>query len=104
MPRHPAPWASPVWSFSTDDSILVEGFESYNDDIDAATTIFDSWVDGWNVDENGSVVGYGKAPFAEQTIVLAGSQSMPFAYNNTITASCAEAELTFDEAQDWTKV
>ena len=99
----PGAWASPVWNFSTDDSVVIEGFESYNDDIDAHTTIFDTWVDGWGIDENGAIVGYGEAPFAEQTIVMAGAQSMPFAYDNTTGATSAEAKRTFDEAQDWTK-
>jgi len=92
-----------VWSFSTQDSILVDDFESYDDDMEANTTIFQTWIDGFDVDENGSLVGYGTSPFAEQTIVFAGDQSMPFAYDNAAGAAYSEAERTFEETQDWTK-
>lgn len=99
----PGVWEGDVWSFSTDDSIVVEDFESYNDDMEANTAIFQTWLDGYEVDENGSVVGYGTGPFAEQTIVFGGKQSMPFAYNNTGSAAYSEAERDFDKAQDWTQ-
>ncbi len=94
-------WEGQVWTFSTPDSALIDGFETYNDDIEAATTIFDAWVDGW-VNDNGSTVGYFDAPFAEQTIVHSGDQSMPFAYDNTAAPSYSEAVRTFDSAQNWT--
>ncbi len=64
-------WAGPVWSFVTEEYTTVEGFETYNDDVDAGTTIFDTWIDGW-VNDNGSTVGYFDAPFAEGTIVHSG--------------------------------
>ncbi len=94
-------WEGQVWTFSTPEFALIDGFEDYNDDIEAATTIFDAWVDGW-VNENGSTVGYFDAPFAEQTIVNSGGQSMPFAYDNTAASSYSEAVRTFDSAQNWT--
>ncbi len=94
-------WAGEVWSFSTKEYALIDGFEAYNDDVDAATTIFDAWVDGW-VNGNGSTVGYFDAPFAEQTIVRTGKQSMPLAYDNSASPFYSEAERTFDTAQDWT--
>jgi len=97
----PSTWEGPVWSFTTDDSILVEGFEAYDDDIDGGTTIFQTWLDGYEEAANGSIVGYNDAPFAQQAVVLGGKQSMPFAYDNT-TATYSEAVRTFDEAQDWT--
>ncbi|MCP4257953.1 MAG: hypothetical protein GY774_10560, partial [Planctomycetes bacterium] len=49
---------------------------------------------------NGSVVGYANPPFAEQTIVHSGSQSMPFEYNNAVGKS--EATLTLTSNRDWT--
>ncbi len=85
-------WAGPVWTFATQEYVIVDDFESYNDDIDAHTTIFDTWIDGW-VNDNGSTVGYFDAPFAEQTIVHGGRQSMPFEYDNSGFAF-AEAELS----------
>ena len=91
-------WAGPVWSFATQDYIVVDDFESYNDDVDAGTTIFDTWIDGW-VNETGSTVGYLNAPFAEQTIVHGGRQAMPLFYDNT-AAAVSETEFALD--QDWT--
>jgi len=93
-----ATWAGPVWSFATQDYIVVDDFESYNDDVDAGTTIFDTWIDGW-VNETGSTVGYLNAPFAEQTIVHGGAQAMPLFYDNT-AAAVSETEFALD--QDWT--
>lgn len=75
--------------------------KSYTDDIDAGTTIFDSWLDGW-VNETGSTVGYLQAPFAEQTIVHNGSQSMPLFYDNAGGITVSETERTFDVPMDWT--
>jgi hypothetical protein len=46
------------------------------------------------------VVGYANPPFAEQTIVHSGNQSMPFAYDNAVGKS--EATLTLTENRDWT--
>ncbi len=97
----PSTWQGQIWSFSTQPSIVVEDFEGYNDDIDAATTIFDTWIDGW-VNGTGSVVGYMDAPFAEQAIVHGGKQSMPLAYGTT-SATVSEATRTFEEPQDWTQ-
>ncbi len=94
-------WTGEVWSFSTLEYLVVDGFETYNDDIDTGTTIFDTWVDGW-VNGNGSTVGYFDAPFAEQAIVHSGAQSMPLQYDNTAAPSYSEGERTFDAPQDWT--
>ncbi len=87
-------WQGPVWSFATQEYLVVDDFESYNDDIDAGTTIFDTWLDGW-VNETGSTVGYLNAPFAEQGTVHSGRQSMPLAYDNTsVAVSEADLELS----------
>ncbi len=97
----PSVWAGDLWTFSTQEYALIDGFETYNDDVDAGTTIFDTWLDGW-VNDNGSTVGYFDAPFAEQTIVHSGDQAMPLEYNNTGSPFYSEAERTFDTPQDWT--
>ncbi len=61
-----------------------------------------AWVDGFdNPATNGSVVGYGNPPFAEQTIVHSGSQSMPLAYDNAVGKS--ETTLTLTYPRDWTE-
>jgi hypothetical protein len=92
--------AGPVWTFTT--CLPVDDFESYNDDMDAKTTIFDTWIDGLTNGLSGSTVGNATAPFAEQTIVHGGKQSMPMDYNNVNTPFYSEAERTFAPTQDWT--
>jgi len=55
-------WEGDLWSFSTREYLVVEDFESYNDD---DNVIYETWLDGW-VNETGSTVGYLEAPFAER--------------------------------------
>ncbi len=98
----PSAWDGDVWNFSTVEYFVVDDFESYIDDMDAGGAIFQTWVDGYEVSTNGSVVGYGQAPFAERQVVQSGQQAMPLFYDNTGGATFSEAERTFDEPQDWT--
>ncbi len=96
-------WASDIWSFSTQEYIEVDGFETYDDDIDAGTAIWQTWIDGIDDSTNGEgVVGYGQSPFAEQTIVHTGNQSMPFSFNNGSASAISEADRTLSPAQNWT--
>ena len=90
-----------IWSFSTIESMVVDDFESYTDDIEAGETIWQTWLDGLT-NNTGSVVGYWEAPFAERVIVHSGAQSMPIDYNNVNSPFFSEAERTFDPVQDWT--
>ena len=99
-----SPWTGPLWSFTTANFLIIDDFESYND-LDpadpASNRIFFVWLDGFdNPVINGSVVGHANPPFAEQTIVHSGSQSMPFAYDNAVGKS--EATLTLTSPRDWT--
>ncbi len=94
-------WSSDIWSFSTQEYALIEGFETYTDDIDAGQAIFDTWLDGW-VNNTGSTVGYLQAPFAEKVIVRSGGQSMPLQYDNADSPFYSEAERVFDSPQNWT--
>jgi hypothetical protein len=89
-----------IWSFTT--FILVDDFETYNDDLDAGTTIFDTWIDGLTDGQSNSTVGNFQAPFAEQTIVHGGAQSMPMDFDNTKTPFFSEATREFSPLQDWT--
>jgi hypothetical protein len=99
-----SPWTGPLWSFTTANFLVIEDFESYNDldpDDPNSNRIFNTWIDGFdNPAINGSVVGNVNAPFAEQTIVHGGSQSMPMAYDNAVGKS--EATLTLSSNRDWT--
>jgi len=88
-----------VWSFTT--YILVDEFETYNDDEGTDTRIYETWVDGW-VTGNGATVGNWDPPFAERTIVHGGLQSMPFDYNNLNPPYYSEVYREFAPVQDWT--
>ena len=99
----PAAWEGDLWSFSTVASLTVDDFESYTDDMDTGGAIFQTWIDGYEVPDNGSIVGYGQAPFAERTIVQGGSQAMPLFYDNSAGAAYSEAVRTLDAPQDWNK-
>ena len=92
-------WPGEVWSFSTEQFIVVDDFEDYDDE---ENTIFDTWIDGF-VNETGSTVGYFDSPFAEQTITHGGGQSMPLTYDNTNGITVSEATRTFDAPQDWSR-
>ncbi|MCP4258587.1 MAG: hypothetical protein GY774_13970 [Planctomycetes bacterium] len=98
-----SPWTGPLWSFTTANFLVVDDFESYND-LDpadpASNRIFNAWIDGFDDATNGSLVGYANPPFAEQTIVHSGNQSMPLEYNNAVGKS--EATLTLSSNRDWT--
>jgi len=97
----PALWSGDVWNFTIADLIVVDSFESYTDE--EGERIFDVWVDGYLIDDNGSLVGYSDSPFEERTILHGGSRSMPFEYDNTGTATNSIATRTFAEAQNWTQ-
>jgi len=97
----PTSWEGDLWDFTTNDFVVVDDFESYTDF--EPHRIFDTWIDGLGVPTNGSHVGYAEPPFAEQTIVHSGSQSMPLFYDNTGVVTYSEAERTFDPAQNWTQ-
>jgi len=109
----PAAHAGDTWSFTTPPFGTVDDFETYDDN---CNRIFFAWEDGLghsggddiegcdvpasNGNGGGSIVGNDMAPFAEQTIVNAGStQSLPFSYDNAFGPS--EATLTLN-GQDWT--
>ncbi len=93
-----------IWSFATANFLIVDDFEGYND-LDPSepesNRIFNAWIDGYGIPTNGSLVGYDNPPFAEQTIVHSGNQSMPLFYDNSVGYS--EATLTLTYPRDWTE-
>jgi len=99
-----SPWTGPTWSFTTANFLIIDDMEAYND-LDPAeegsNRIFNAWIDGYDDPTNGSLVGYDNPPFAEQTIVHSGNQSMPMSYDNS-TAGKSEATLTLTSNLDWT--
>jgi hypothetical protein len=101
---HPdSPWAGSIWSFTTGDFLVVDNFEDYTDDDAAGEAIWQSWIDGFGVAENGAQVGYLFPPYAEQTVIHSGRQSMPLLYNNTDGVTNSEAMLTLSTTRDWTE-
>ncbi len=92
-----------LWSFTVADFVLVDDFESYTDNDAATEAIWQSWVDGFGIPTNGAQVGYLLPPYAEQTIVNGGSQSMPLGYNNRAGVSNSEAVLSLTAPRDWTR-
>ena len=104
----PTTWQGEIWSFTTPEFLVVDDFELYNDlnpEDPESNRIFNTWIDGYGIATNGSIVGNDVAPFAEQGIVSGGSQSMPFSYDNS-TAGNSEATANVANlqiGQDWTK-
>ncbi len=94
-------WAGEVWSFTTQDSHVVDDFESYTDNEDAGEVVWQTWADGFGIDNNGSQVGNDLPPYAERAIVYEGRQSMPLSYDNTGSATFSEATRAFGPSQDW---
>ena len=98
-----SPWMGPVWSFTTANFLIIDDFEGYND-LDpadpASNRIFNAWIDGFGDTTNGSLVGYANPPFAEQSIVHSGNQSIPFEYDNA--AGKSEATYVLTSNRDWT--
>jgi len=93
----------PLWSFTTGAFLLVDDFESYTDDDTAGEAIWQSWIDGFGITDNGAQVGYLLPPYAEQTIVHGGSQSMPLLYANEAGVTNSEATKTLAAPRDWTQ-
>ncbi len=104
----PSNWPGEVWSFSTQEYLVVDDFESYNS-IEAGKKgshlVYETWVDGFGTKTNGSVMGYAEGPSVETTSVYDGKQSVPLFYDNTVAAY---SEVTANVADlqagtDWTK-
>ncbi len=99
-----SPWTGILWSFTTANFLIVDDFESYND-LDppdpGSNRIFEAWADGYDIPTNGALVGNDLPPYAEQTIVHSGIQSMPLFYDNSVGYS--EATLTLTYPRDWTE-
>ena len=93
----------PMWIFTTGAFLLVDDFEGYTDDDTAGLAIWQTWIDGFGVPDNGAQVGYLLPPYAEQTIVHGGSQSMPLLYTNEGGVTNSEASRTLTAPRDWTQ-
>ena len=92
-----------IWTFTVTDFILVDDFESYTDNEVDGEAIWQHWIDGFGVPSNGAQVGYLLPPYAEQTIVNNGNQSMPLLYDNTAGVTNSEASLALTAPRNWTR-
>ncbi len=108
-----SPWTGRVWSFTTAGFAVIDDFEGYDN---GANQIWYSWHDGlgYGTPQNppyfagngtGAAVGdETTASYTEETIVHAGRQSMPVAYDNNKQgfAQYSEVELALTSLRDWT--
>ncbi|MBN1975068.1 MAG: DNRLRE domain-containing protein [Sedimentisphaerales bacterium] len=99
-------WDGTVWSFSTIQTLVVDGFEVGYDDTDA-NAVWNTWKDGYgNESVNGASIGYEFPGPYLSTTNHSGGHSAPLRYNNT-TAGYSEATAQTVElpigTNDWTK-
>jgi len=87
-----------LWTFMTPEDLMIDDMESYK--AEEGLFIWEHWIDGFEDDTNGSLVGNGDD--AEKTVVYEGSQSLPLAYDNSV-AAISEATLYLDTTVDLTK-
>jgi hypothetical protein len=106
----PITWPGSIWSFTTQDYIVVDDFESYNDiptGEDGSNLVYETWIDGYdNPSINGSTMGYSEAfqPTMETDTIHGGKQSAPLTYDNS-TASFSEVSVSASDlsiGSDWT--
>ncbi|MHC4351607.1 MAG: discoidin domain-containing protein [Planctomycetota bacterium] len=104
----PAIWQGDVWNFTTQEFVVVDDFESYNDILtgeDGSRLVYEIWSDGFaDPSKGGSQIGYFTGTSLETAIVHGGSQSVPLMYDNSGAPS---SEVTVDPAnlsigRDWT--
>ena len=96
------PLKGPVWSFTVGVYLLIDDFEDYTDDDASGQAIWQTWIDGFGIPDNGAQVGYLLPPYAEQTIVHGGLQSMPLMFVNEAGVTNSEAAMTLTMPRDWT--
>jgi len=93
----PSTYTGDLWDFNTPDHTMIDDMEMYK--AEEGLRIWEHWIDGFDDNTNGSVVGSGDD--AEMAVVFEGSQSLPMAYDNT-AAAMSEATRYFDPAVDLT--
>ena len=91
-----------VWNFTTASYVVIDDFENYTDDDASGEAIWQTWVDGFGVADNGAQVGYLLPPYAERTIVHGGQQSAPILYDNAGAVNSSEVSLSPISPRNWT--
>ena len=107
----PSTWQGDVWNFSTEAFIVVDDFESYTNDPDTFSRVFQTWIDGAGYavpvevagNGTGSYMGHDPAlgDIMEKDLVHGARQSAPIFYGNG-AQTVSEVERSFDTPQDWT--
>lgn len=90
-----------IWRFALADYLIIDDFEDYTNY--QPNDIFSTWFDGYNIDENGALIGYDEPDFVETEIVHSGDQSMPYFYDNSGTTKYSEASRAVSGSKDWTR-
>jgi len=106
----PTTWQGDIWNLSTQEYLVVDDFESYNDipaGQEGSNLIYGTWADGFENPANGSTIGYNEPfqPTMETSLVYDGRQSVPLLYDNTVATysevTAKVADLGVD--LDWTR-
>jgi len=106
----PTTWQGDIWNLSTQEYLVVDDFESYNDipaGQEGSNLVYGTWADGFENPANGSTIGYNEPfqPTIETSIVYDGQQSVPLFYDNTaatyseVTANVADLQAD----RNWTE-
>ena len=109
--QSPNIWQGSIWSFSTQEYLVVDDFESYNDVPEGqqgSNLVYLTWIDGYVIPPairtNGSTIGYPQGASMETDIVQSGDQAVPLFYDNT-SASFSEVRANTSDlaiGRDWT--
>ncbi|MBN2182054.1 MAG: discoidin domain-containing protein [Sedimentisphaerales bacterium] len=106
----PSIWAGSIWSFSTQEYLVLDDFESYNDiplGEEGSDLVYMTWVDGYDSPStNGSTMGYVQGSSLDSEIFHRGEKSVPLFYNNT-TAQVSEVTASTDDlgiSRDWSAI
>ena len=91
-----------VWGFTTADFLSIDDFESYTDNDADGEAVWQTWIDGFGLADNGAQVGNLMPPYCEQNVVHSGLQSMPLFYENVDGVQNSEATLSLTATRDWT--
>ena len=106
----PSIWQGSIWDFSTQEYLVLDDFESYNDipfGEEGSNLVYLTWIDGYDSPStNGSTMGYVQGSALESEIVHRGEKSAPLFYDNTnapvseVTASTDDLEI----GRDWSEI
>jgi hypothetical protein len=98
-----SPWVGDVWSFTTADFVIIDNFEDYTDNDAEGEAVWQTWLDGFGVDTNGSQMGNAVPPYMELNTVQQGRQSVELYYNNVGGVTNSEVERPLEDVRDWTE-